>query len=213
MTELPVTDGRGDPKTDLSAHPPASQIVSPDESESPMSSRKSRTTHSPFVTLLSLALAACQPAAHPPAQAEPDLVARGEYLVKIGGCNDCHTPGYAESGGQVDKAHWLTGSPLGYNGPWGTTYPTNLRLSLQKMTEAQWMDYSANLRARPPMPDFNIRAMTEDDRRAIYRFIRSLGDAGQPAPEALPPGQKPPLPVFTLMLPAMPAAAIPDAND
>lgn len=211
-----MTDGMGGRKTDLSARLPASQTVSPDEFQAPMSSRKSRSAPPPFVTMLALlplALAACQPAARSPAQAEPDPVARGEYLVRIGGCNDCHTPGYGESGGQVDKAYWLTGSPLGYHGPWGTTYPTNLRLSLQKMTEAQWMDYSANLRARPPMPDFTVRAMTEDDRRAIYRFVRSLGDAGQPAPEALPPGQTPPPPVFTLLLPAVPAAAKPDAND
>jgi len=152
-------------------------------------------------------LAACQPAAQPQARAEPDLVARGEYLVKIGSCNDCHTAGYAESSGQVDKTQWLTGSPLGYEGPWGTTYPTNLRLSLQKMTEAQWMDYSANLRARPPMPDFTVRAMTEEDRRAIYRFVRSLGDdVGEPAQQALPPGQEPPAPVFKLILPEAPPA-------
>jgi hypothetical protein len=31
------------------------------------------------------------------------------------------------------------------------------------------------------MPDFALRAMREDD-RAIYRFIRSLGQVGQPAP-------------------------------
>lgn len=158
---------------------------------------------------LLLSLAACQPVAEPAAAQAPapDLVARGEYLVKIGGCNDCHTPGYPESGGQIDKAQWLVGSPLGYNGPWGTTYPTNLRLRMQEMTEAQWMEYSANLRTRPPMPDFTIRAMAEEDRRAIYRFVHSLGGAGQAAAQALPPGQAPQPPVFQLVLPAMPAAA------
>lgn len=165
---------------------------------------------------LLLSLAACQPAATPAATAHapaPDPIARGEYLVRIGGCNDCHTPGYVERGGQLDKAQWLTGSPLGYNGPWGTTYPTNLRLRMQEMTEAQWMDYSANLRARPPMPDFTLRAMTEDDRRAIYRFVHSLGGTGQAAPQALPPGQAPKPPVFQLVLPAVPAAAAPAEAD
>ena len=28
------------------------------------------------------------------AVAADDGVARGEYLVRFGGCNDCHTPGY-----------------------------------------------------------------------------------------------------------------------
>ena len=160
-------------------------------------------------------LAACQPAATPHATAlapTVDLVARGEYLVKTTGCNDCHTAGYAEQGGNVDKAQWLTGSPLGYNGPWGTSYAANLRLSLQEMDEKQWLEYSATLRTRPIMPDFSLRAMNEEDRLAIYRFIRSLGPAGQPAPAYLPPGQTPPLPYFSLVLPpAPPAPASPAA--
>lgn len=28
---------------------------------------------------------------------------RGRYLVKIAGCNDCHTPGYMQSAGKVDE--------------------------------------------------------------------------------------------------------------
>ena len=154
-------------------------------------------------------LAACQPAATPQvAVSAPmvDLVARGEYLIKTTGCNDCHTTGYAEQQGNVDKAQWLTGSPLGYNGPWGTTYAANLRLTLAGMDEAQWLEYSANLRTRPIMPDFAVRAMTEEDRRAIYRFVRSLGPGGQSAPSYLPPGQTPPLPYFSLVLPPVPPA-------
>ncbi|HTG73952.1 MAG TPA: cytochrome C, partial [Terriglobia bacterium] len=27
-------------------------------------------------------------------------VERGRYIVEIGGCNDCHTAGYAEAGGK-----------------------------------------------------------------------------------------------------------------
>lgn len=154
-------------------------------------------------------LAACQPAATPQAAAPApvvDLVARGEYLVKTTGCNDCHTVGYAEQQGKVDKAQWLTGSPLGYNGPWGTTYAANLRLRLQEMDEAQWLEHSATLRTRPIMPDFSLRAMSEEDRRAIYHFVRSLGPARQPAPAYLPPGQTPPAPYFSLVLPVAPPA-------
>lgn len=159
-----------------------------------------------------LLLAACQPAATSPQAAVSapvmDLAARGEYLVKTTGCNDCHTPGYAEQQGNVDKAQWLTGTPLGYNGPWGTTYATNLRLRLQEMDEAQWLEFSASLRTRPIMPDFAVRAMTQEDRRAIFHFIRSLGPAGQPAPAYLPPGQTPPAPYFSLVLPAAPPAPV-----
>ena len=118
---------------------------------------------------LCLALSACQPSETrttsrlpPSTPSDTDLLARGEYLVRTTGCNDCHTPGYAESGGTTDKAGWLVGSPMGFHGPWGTTYPSNLRLRMQQLTEAQWLEYSANLRTRPMMPDFAVRAMTEE---------------------------------------------------
>jgi mono/diheme cytochrome c family protein len=131
-------------------------------------------------------------------------IARGEYLVRMGGCNDCHTPGWNESGGTLPTSQWLVGSPLGNHGPWGTTYPANLRLKLADMDEAGWMQYSANLHTRPLMPDFTIRAMREDDRRALYRFVHSLGPAGQPAPAYLPPGVLPPPPYLDLVLPPPP---------
>lgn len=165
-------------------------------------------------------LAACQPQGTttspdpetPPAatavagHATPDagLVAHGEYLVRIAGCNDCHTAGYAASGGEVPQDQWLTGSGLGYHGPWGTTYPSNLRLTIDGLTEQEWLDYTAQLRTRPIMPDFILRGMREADRRAIWHFVRSLGPAGEAAPPALPPGQTPPPPYFQLVLPAMP---------
>ncbi len=146
------------------------------------------------------------------ALSDEDLLARGEYLIRITGCNDCHTASYAEQQGNVDKAQWLTGSPMGYKGPWGTTYAANLRLKLADMDEAQWLDYSAKLRTRPLMPDFALRAMTQDDRRAIYRFIKSLGPGGGPAPAYLPPGQKPAAPYFELMLPGTSAPAVAQAG-
>jgi hypothetical protein len=46
------------------------------------------------------------------------------------------------------------------------------------------------------MPWFNMRSMSEPDLRAIYAYIRSLGPAGELAPDALPPGEKPRTPAI-----------------
>jgi mono/diheme cytochrome c family protein len=127
-------------------------------------------------------------------KADDAQVKRGRYLVQIGGCNDCHTPAYPEKGGKVPEAQWLAGDALGWNGPWGTTYATNLRLYMQDLTEEQWVKKARSLQARPPMPWFNVRAMTTNDLRALHRYIRHLGPAGKPAPAYLPPDKTPPQP-------------------
>ena len=127
----------------------------------------------------------------PPAAANA-TVERGRYIVEIGGCNDCHTAGYANAGGKAAEADRLKGDTLGYRGEWGTTYPTNLRLSIGKLTEDAWVKYAKTLNTRPPMPWFNVQAMTEADQRAVYQYIKSLpGAAGTASPAFLPPDKAP----------------------
>ncbi|MBX3692592.1 cytochrome C [Dokdonella sp.] len=130
-----------------------------------------------------------------------DPVARGRYLVMIAGCNDCHTAGFGPSGGKVPEAQWLLGDRVGFSGPWGTTYPSNLRLTLGRLGLDEWKRYARNAVLRPPMPYWALNTMSDADLEALWRFTRSLGDAGEPAPTALPPGQEPALPVFRLELP------------
>lgn len=134
---------------------------------------------------------------------------RGKYLVTIGGCNDCHTPRYPESDGKVPESEWLTGVAVGFQGPWGTTYPANLRLALQAMSEDEWLK-RARSAMRPPMPWFNLAAMTDADLKAIYRYIRSLGPRGTPAPQYAAPGQTVTTPYIVFVpqnLPPAPRAA------
>ena len=141
--------------------------------------------------LLVCALVLSVPAAAQDKKKGNPQIDRGRYIVKIGGCNDCHTAGYAPTGGKVPESQWLTGDVLGWRGPWGTTYPTNLRLYMQDLTEEQWVKKAKALNARPPMPWFNVRDMTTSDLRAMYRYIRHLGPAGRPAPAFVPPGETP----------------------
>ena len=75
----------------------------------------------------------------------------GEHLVKVGGCNDCHTPKkFGPNGPENDMSQMLSGHPAqmppadfdmkeaakknlivtqtftSWTGPWGTTYAVNL---------------------------------------------------------------------------------------
>ena len=116
---------------------------------------------------------------------------RGKYLVKIAGCNDCHTAGYMPSFGKVDEKLWLMGDAFGWRGPWGTTYASNLRLFFDKISEDQWVKIARVLETRPPMPWFAVREMAEQDLRAIHAYVKSLGPAGGPAPAYVPPDKEP----------------------
>lgn len=129
--------------------------------------------------------------AEPAKMTDAQSIARGKYIAKIAGCNDCHTPGYAQSGGKVPEKDWLIGDALGWRGEWGTTYPANLRLYMQNMSEAQWVKTAQSVQLRPPMPWFALHDMTEGDLRAFYRFVRTLGPAGKPAPAYVAPGKQP----------------------
>jgi hypothetical protein len=81
-----------------------------------------------------------------------EMVARGEYLITIGGCHDCHTPKkFSEKGPELDSSKFLSGHPAGspvppvdaatlkpgnwiqmgpditfFAGPWGISYTANL---------------------------------------------------------------------------------------
>jgi mono/diheme cytochrome c family protein len=130
-------------------------------------------------------------------------VEAGRYLVRIAGCNDCHTPGALE-GGLPEEAGWLVGVPMGWRGPWGTTYARNLRLTVAGMTEDEWVSMAHNRDALPPMPWENLHALSDQDARAMYAFIRSLGPAGERMPAPVPPDQEPKTPYFSFD-PIMPA--------
>lgn len=152
----------------------------------------------------SLAIVAMRPvAAQTTTTAKPQppqqqaLIDHGRYLIKVSGCNDCHTPGYGPAAGKVDEKLWLTGDSLGWRGAWGTTYATNLRLYMQSHSEASWLQTARTFQPRPPMPWFNVHAMSDRDLRAIYHYVRALGPAGQPAPAYVPPGQEPAGPVVS----------------
>lgn len=125
------------------------------------------------------------------AKSREDEIQRGRYLVKTIGCNDCHTPFFGMKNGDVPEKDWLIGDQVGWKGPWGTTYPTNLRERVQGMSEAEFVQYAKTLKTRPPMPWYALNAMTKEDLRAMYRFVKSLGPSTNKVPAGLLPGEVP----------------------
>jgi hypothetical protein len=85
-----------------------------------------------------------------PKKAPSDQIARGKYLVTIGGCNDCHTPlKMGPKGPEPDFTRMLSGHPqktelppppkldntpwfaatagmTAWTGPWGISYAANI---------------------------------------------------------------------------------------
>ncbi|MEX0851692.1 MAG: hypothetical protein WD036_00185 [Bauldia sp.] len=129
----------------------------------------------------------------------------GKHVSIIGGCHDCHTANYNESEGQIDPNAALKGTAIGWKGPWGTTYPANLRITVREQgSEDAFVKFLNEFKTRPPMPWYNVHQMTEADKRSLYQYIMSLGEPGDPEPEAAAPDAEPKTPYYPLVPPTMP---------
>ena len=137
------------------------------------------------------ATAVAVPASAPPVASD---IENGKHLVLISHCNNCHTAGYVANAGKVAEVRWLMGNPVGWRGKDGTVYASNLRLVMQELTEDGWVQLARVGQWRAPMPWWSLRDYTDDELRAIYRYVRSLKPLGTRAPDALPAGQMPPKP-------------------
>ncbi len=73
-------------------------------------------TRCPGLIRMALAIAAVAPLMlAEPVGAQDAQIKRGQYLVTLGGCNDCHTPGYFF--GKPDMQRFLGGSEVGFEIP------------------------------------------------------------------------------------------------
>ena len=143
---------------------------------------------------------AAQPSAPVAMKSDQDPVARGEYLVSIMSCQDCHTPGTFY--GKPDLTRRLSGSDLGWAGPWGVVRPRNLtpdeetgigKWSKEQIVRALRTGMSADgTMLAPIMPWMNYAGvLTEDDAMAIASYLKSLPPVKHKNLDRIPPGQKP----------------------
>jgi mono/diheme cytochrome c family protein len=159
------------------------------------------------LTMVLIVLAACNQQQAPSGEGEEALKAqepeqalaasgeekiqRGEYLVRFGSCNDCHTPWiFDEELGvpRPDMRRMLSGHPEGAPDPAGTVGPTDMALigpTLTSFAMPIGTVYSQNL---TPDMDTGIGSWTEEMFLDIFRKGRHLGGDGR--------GVLPPMPWF-----------------
>src|SRR5436305_7709892 len=142
-----------------------------------------------------VALAATQTIAKKPAAVNAARIERGQHLVQIMRCGDCHTPGSFYGAPDMDR--WLAGSEMGWKGPWGVRYAANLTPDLDTGI-GYWnaAEIAKTLRTgiRPdgtaigaPMPIESYEQLTQPDAEAIAAYLLSLKPLKHKVPAALKP--------------------------
>ena len=126
----------------------------------------------------------------------PDVstpVKRGEYLVTLGGCRDCHTP---MEQGQRMTALDLSGGFL-LRGPWGEAASANLTpdpSGIPYYDETLFLDvmHTGYVKARKLsqiMPWWNYRGLTDPDLRAMFAYLRTVPHVKHRVDNSKPPTQ------------------------
>lgn len=146
-----------------------------------------------------------------PAFADDAAVARGKYLVTIGGCQDCHTPGHFF--GKPDMTRVLGGSEVGFDIPGlGTFYGPNLTpdktTGLGGWTDAQVIT-ALRTGVRPDgrvlapiMPWRALAVLTDQDAAALVGYLRSLPPVANKVPGPFGPAETPTSFVMKMLPPA-----------
>jgi mono/diheme cytochrome c family protein len=133
-------------------------------------------------------------------RAQTAQVKRGEYLVTLGGCNDCHTPGYFF--GKPDKSRLLGGSEVGFAIPdLGVFHGPNLtpdsetglgNWSADEIVAAITKGQRPDGRILAPiMPWHAFANLTRQDAYAIAAFLKSLPPVRNKVPGPFGPNEKP----------------------
>jgi mono/diheme cytochrome c family protein len=155
------------------------------------------------------------------ALAQDAQTARGQYLVTLGGCTDCHTPGYFF--GKPDAARFLGGSEVGFEIPGlGVFHGPNLTpdqetglgtWSAEQIGKAITAGQRPDGRVLAPiMPWHAFAKLTGEDVRAIVAFLKSLPPVKNKVPGPLGPSEVPTSFVMKVVPPGVAAAGNPIAK-
>ena len=145
-----------------------------------------------------------------PAVAADNSVTRGEYLVRLGGCNDCHTPGYFL--GKPDASRFLGGSDVGFDLPgMGTFVGPNITPDKQTGLGNWSRDQIVTALQTGVRPDGRILApimpwrafagLTKSDAVAIADYLKSLPLVSHKVPGPFGSSEKPSVPRMMVVFP------------
>lgn len=147
--------------------------------------------------------------AGPPGLAAAETpVERGSYLVAIGGCNDCHTPGSFL--GHPDATRMLGGSDVGFAIP-GLGVFAGPNITPDKETGIGAWSSEAIVAAittgrrpdgrmlAPIMPWMGLSHLTGADAEAIAAYLKSIPPVTNVVPGPFGPDEEPSILVFTIV--------------
>jgi mono/diheme cytochrome c family protein len=171
-----------------------------------------------FRTIVRLAFLTASIFSPPSYAADNAQIARGEYLVTIAGCNDCHTPGYFF--GQPDMERFLGGSDVGFEIPGlgvfaGRNITPDKETGIGSWTPEQIATaIQSGIRPdgrvlAPVMPWQAFAHLTKDDAMAIVAFLQSVKPVNNKVPGPFNPGEKVSSFTFRILPPGETAAAAP----
>ncbi len=118
-------------------------------------------------------------------------IKRGEYLVKTGGCRDCHTPQH--------QGQFITQLELGggfvLRGPWGEKASANITPApsgIPYYDEALFVEAmrTGMVKARELsqiMPWWNLRGLTDDDLKSMFAYLKTVPSVAHRVDNSKPP--------------------------
>ncbi|HEU4725952.1 MAG TPA: cytochrome c [Candidatus Eisenbacteria bacterium] len=123
-------------------------------------------------------------------------IARGKQISYTSACHDCHSPGGLY--GAPDTTRMLSGSELGWEGPWGVSFPRNLTPDMETGI-GSWSEEDIVTAIRtgirpdhtplmPPMPWPMYAHLSDEDAHALAAFLKSLPPVVHKMPDRIPPG-------------------------
>jgi mono/diheme cytochrome c family protein len=135
-------------------------------------------------------------------------IERGKYLVTLGGCGDCHTPGTFL--GHPDKERLLAGSEVGFAVPGLGVFPgRNLtpdkengigKWSTQEVVTAITTGKRPDGRILAPiMPWMALSQLTPSDANAIAAYLKSIPAVDNSVPGPFGADEKPSVLVFMIV--------------